>query len=166
MLSTTGTSKIEFAKDESTLYFRIGARLLTCRQMTGAFPNYEAVMPREYPNKSPVGSVDLAHGIQRVSQFADERSQAVRFKVEPNQLRLSSSSVETGESEETLDTTYAGQPVAIGFNARYLLDFVKVAGAEKVNFHFKGADAAAEFRPDEDSDSQSQYRYIVMPMRV
>lgn len=166
LLATTDTSKIEFAKDESTLYFRIGTRLLTCRQMTGTFPNYEAAMPREYPHIVALGNSDLARGIQRVAQFADERSQAVRFKVERNQLKLSSSCAETGESEETLDTTYAGEPVAIGFNARYLLDFVRVTGSEKVKFHFKGPDAAAEFRPDEDGEASSEFRFIVMPMRV
>ena len=166
LLATTDASKIEFAKDESTLYFRIGTRLLTCRQMTGAFPNYEAVMPKEFPSVVSLGHVELAHGIQRVAQFADERSQAVRFKVAPDQLKLSSSSIETGESEESLDIGYGGQAIAIGFNARYLLDFLKVAGSEKVDFHFKGHDAAAEFRPVESGESTSQFRYIVMPLRV
>jgi DNA polymerase-3 subunit beta len=166
LLATTETSSIEFAKDESTLFFRIGSRLLTCRQMTGAFPNYEAVMPKEYASVVALGNADLTHGIQRVAQFADIRSQAVRFKLESNQLKMSSSSSEMGESEETLDTTYAGQPIAIGFNARYLLDFMKVAGTEKVNFHFKASDVAAEFRPDENGNSSSKVRYVVMPMRV
>ena len=35
---------IDFAKDESTLFFRVGPRLLTSRQLTGQFPNYEAVL--------------------------------------------------------------------------------------------------------------------------
>src|SRR5207248_11784035 len=38
---------VEFARDESTLFFRVGSRLLTSRQLTGQFPNYEAVLPRE-----------------------------------------------------------------------------------------------------------------------
>jgi DNA polymerase-3 subunit beta len=166
LLATTETSSFEFAKDESTLFFRIGSRLLTCRQMAGAFPNYEAVMPKEYASVVALGNADLTHGIQRVAQFADVRSQAVRFKLESNQLKMSCSSSEMGESEETLDTTYAGQPIAIGLNARYLLDFMKVAGTEKVNFHFKASDVAAEFRPDENGNSTSQVRYVVMPMRV
>jgi DNA polymerase III subunit beta len=171
LLGTTDNSSIEFAKDESTLYFRIGSRLLTCRQLTGAFPNYDAVMPKEYTSTLSVGSVDLSQGIQRVSQFADATSQAVRIKVEPNQLRLLSSSSEIGESEETLETTYAGQPLAIGFNARYLIDFVRVAGSEKINFHFNSSDKAAEFRPEDEktedeNKGKCQYRYIVMPMRV
>src|SRR6202048_2728216 len=47
LLDSTDAEAIEFAKDESTLYFRIGQRLLTSRQLTGQFPNYEAVLPKE-----------------------------------------------------------------------------------------------------------------------
>ena len=47
LLQNSEADFIEFAKDESTLFFRIGERLLTSRQLTGQFPNYEAVLPRE-----------------------------------------------------------------------------------------------------------------------
>ena len=71
---TAKWSAIEFAKDDSTLFFRIGERLLTSRQLTGQFPNYEAVLPRETTKSVVVHGADLNTAIQRVAQFADERS--------------------------------------------------------------------------------------------
>ena len=47
LLDSTDAEAIDFAKDESTLFFRIGPRLLTSRQLTGQFPNYEAVLPKD-----------------------------------------------------------------------------------------------------------------------
>ena len=47
LLGTTDVDAIDFAKDESTLFFRIGERVLTSRQLTGQFPNFEAVLPRD-----------------------------------------------------------------------------------------------------------------------
>ncbi len=47
LLDSTDAETIEFAKDESTLFFRIGSRLLTSRQLTGQFPNFEAVLPKD-----------------------------------------------------------------------------------------------------------------------
>src|SRR5512133_1871444 len=73
---------IEFAKDESTLFFRIGPRLLTSRQLTGQFPNYEAVLPKDNNKSVTVNCEDITSAIQRVAQFADERSRAVRMKIE------------------------------------------------------------------------------------
>src|ERR1700720_1656520 len=47
LLDSTDAETIEFAKDDSTLFFRIGSRLLTSRQLTGQFPNFEAVLPKD-----------------------------------------------------------------------------------------------------------------------
>ena len=47
LVDSTDVETIEFAKDESTLFFRIGPRLLTSRQLTGQFPNFEAVLPKD-----------------------------------------------------------------------------------------------------------------------
>ena len=167
LLNSSGIETVAFAKDDSTLFFTIGPRLFTSRQLTGNFPNYEAVLPRDLNRSVEVPADQFSQAVQRVSQFSDERSNAIRLRMENNLLRVSSSSAETGESEDSLETTYGGDPVVIGFNSRYLLDFMKVAGPGNVKFQFKGADAAGEFRPDQTSDGECDYnyRYVVMPMR-
>jgi DNA polymerase-3 subunit beta len=166
LLNTNDAQIVEFAKDESTLFFRVGGRLLTSRQLTGQFPNYEAVLPRDNNKSITVHCDELSSAIQRVAQFADERSNAIRMRVEKNELRVSSSNTETGESEDSLETAYAGDPMVIGFNSQYLLEFLKVVGAGDVRFEFKDAQTAGQLRPDEASDSEYRYRYIVMPMRI
>ena len=166
LLNSTDTQTVEFAKDESTLFFRIGGRLLTSRQLTGQFPNYEAVLPRENNKLVTVHCDELSAAIQRVAQFADERSNAIRMRVEKNELKVSSSNTETGESEDSIETAYVGDPMVIGFNSQYLLEFLKVVGSGDVRFEFKDAQTAGQLRPDEASDSEYRYRYIVMPMRI
>src|SRR5437762_1528004 len=96
LVDSTDVETIEFAKDESTLFFRIGPRLLTSRQLTGQFPNYEAVLPKDNSKSVTVNCDDLTGAIQRVAQFADERSRAVRMKIEKGELKISASSTETG----------------------------------------------------------------------
>jgi DNA polymerase III subunit beta len=155
---------IEFAKDESTLFFRIGPRLLTSRQLTGQFPNYEAVLPKDNSKSISLHGEDLAAAISRVAQFADERSRAVRLKLEKGELKLSASSTETGESEDSIETDYNGEPLTIGFNAQYITDFLKATGAGDVRLELKDAQSAGQLRPAEGEDYK--YRYIVMPMRI
>lgn len=165
-VSDDPAAPVEFAKDESTLFFRIGGRLLTSRQLTGQFPNYEAVLPRDNNKSVTVHCDELSAAIQRVAQFADERSNAIRFRIGKNELKISSSNTETGESEDSLETSYSGDEIAIGFNSQYLLDFLKVVASGDVRFEFKDAQSAGQLRPDEASDSEYKYRYIVMPMRI
>ena len=155
---------IDFAKDESTLYFRVGARLLTSRQLTGQFPNYEAVLPKDNNKSITVHGEELGAAIARVAQFADERSRAVRLRLEKGELKLSASSIETGESEDSIEVAYDGEPMAIGFNAQYLTDFVKATGSGDVKLELKDPQSAGQLRPAEGDDYK--YRYIVMPMRI
>jgi len=164
LLDATDVEDIEFAKDESTLYFRIGTRLLTSRQLTGQFPNFEAVLPKDNNKSITVHGEELGAAISRVAQFADERSRAVRIRVEKGELKLSASSTETGESEDSIETDYNGDALAIGFNAQYLLDFLKATGSGDVKLEFKDAQSAGQMRPAE--GDEYKYRYIVMPMRI
>src|SRR5574341_933828 len=164
LLQEGGAETVEFARDESTLFFRVGGRLLTSRQLTGQFPNYEAVLPRECPRGVTVGSAEIASAIQRVAQFADERSGAIKVRLEKNELKISSSSMESGESEDSIETAYAAEPLTIGFNSGYLLDFLKASSTGDVRLEFKDEQSAGQLRPAEAEDFK--YRYIVMPMRI
>jgi DNA polymerase-3 subunit beta len=155
---------IDFAKDDATLFFRVGPRLLTSRQLTGQFPNYEAVLPKDITKSIALHGEELGAAIARVAQFADERSRAVRFRLEKGELKLSASSTETGESEDSIEVAYDGEPIAIGFNAQYLMDFIKATGSCEVKLELKDSQSAGQLRPAESEDYK--YRYIVMPMRI
>ena len=166
LLNTTEVEALEFADDEQTLFFRVGGRVLTSRKLTGQFPNYEAVLPRDNNKFVIVRSEDLMAAIQRVAQFADERSGAIKIRLETNELKLSSSSTDSGESEDSIETPYNYDPLVVGFNSQYLIDFLKAIGTTgEVRLEFKDAQSAGQMRP-EDSSEDVKYRYILMPMRI
>jgi DNA polymerase-3 subunit beta len=166
LLSNTDAEKIEFADDEHTLFFRVGHRTLSTRKLSGQFPNFEAVMPRDNTKFAVVRSSELSAAIQRVAQFADERSGAIKLRLEGNELKISSSSTESGESEDTIDTPYSSDPILVGFNSVYILDFLKALGNEgEVRLEFKDSQSAGQMRP-EDPDAEYKYRYVLMPMRI
>ena len=157
---------VEFADDEHTLFFRVGHRTLSTRRLTGQFPNFEAVMPRDNTKFAVVRSSELSASIQRVAQFADERSGAIRMRLEGNELKISANSTESGESEDTIDTPYSGDAIVVGFNSIYILDFLKALNNEgEVRLEFKDSQSAGQMRP-EDPDAEYKYRYVLMPMRI
>jgi DNA polymerase-3 subunit beta len=166
LLNNTEVEKVEFADDEHMLFFRVGHRTLSTRKLSGQFPNFEAVMPRDNTKFAVVRSSELSAAIQRVAQFADERSGAILLRLEGNELKISSSSTESGESEDTIDTPYSSDPIAVGFNSGYILDFLKALGNEgEVRLEFKDSQSAGQMRP-EDPDAEYKYRYVLMPMRI
>ena len=161
--------KVRLSGDDNHLFFEFGERLLITRKLTGNFPDYERVLPRENTHIALLAKGEIRAAIERVAQFADERSRAIRVRFEPGEVKVFSSSVETGESEESVPTEYEGPPLEIGFNAQYLLDFMRAISQDKVAFSLKDEKSAGELQPyssNGDMGKEQSYRYVVMPMRI
>jgi DNA polymerase-3 subunit beta len=155
---------VRFSGDENHLFFEVGERLLLSRKLTGNFPDYERVLPKEQPLSVSLNRDELRGAIERVAQFSDERSRAIRLSAVPGEVKIHSSVSETGESEESILTEYAGAETDIGFNAEYMLDFLRAVSTEQVSFLFKDAHSAGELRPG--GEKPDNYRYVIMPMRI
>ena len=158
-------AKAAFAGDENHLFFKVGDRLLLTRKLTGNFPDYERVLPKDHTLIAKLQRDEIRAAIERVAQFADERSRAIRVQFGEGEVKVFSSSVEMGESEETVPAEYAGPELEIGFNAQYLLDFLRAIPQDRVAFELKDQKSAGELRPSGENIAD-QYRYVVMPMRI
>jgi DNA polymerase-3 subunit beta len=154
-----------FSGDDNHLFFQVGHRLLITRKLTGNFPDYERVLPKDHNLVATLRKDEIRSAIERVAQFADERSRAIRVQFATGEVRIFSSSMETGESEESVSSEYTGPDLEIGFNAQYLLDFLRAIPQDHVAFELKDQKSAGELRPQAES-VPDQYRYVVMPMRI
>jgi len=155
---------ISLGMDENHIYCEVGPRLLISRMLSGQFPNYEMVIPRNIDKSVEFDCALLNQAVRRVALMSDERSHAIRFHLETNQLVISAQNAEEGEASENIQTDYAGEDVDIGFNAQYLQDFMNVNSEGKIAFEFKDGNSQAQLRPVEAGDYD--YKYIVMPMRL
>ena len=153
-----------FLIDENNLFFRFGPRLLVSRMLTGQFPNYEAVLPRDNNKSVKLGRGELNDALRRVSQLADQRSHAVKFTLSKEGVEFSASSPEYGEAKETIEKEYKGEPMTIGFNAQYMLDFLAAAAEGPISIELKDEQSAGQMRPL--ADEKYRYRYVIMPMRI
>lgn len=168
-LLASATKDVLFAQDENTLYFAVGSRLLTSRCIAGSFPNYEAVLPKSHPHSIVLSHGELLLALQRVRQFSDDRSNCVRVRIDKNEVRLRSAIDGIGEAEETVSTSYTSEPITLGFNYQYILDFLRATDVENIRVHFSTPASAAELVPETDSkeaSTQTTFRYIAMPLRV
>jgi DNA polymerase-3 subunit beta len=78
------------------------------------------------------------------------------------ELSISASAIESGEATDMVACDHSGDSVEIGFNASYITEFLSVVDTPNVIVRLRTAKDAGEFRPDGSSD----YRYILMPMRI
>jgi DNA polymerase III subunit beta len=136
--------------------------VMTARLIEGQFPNYDAVLPKGHPGKLALSRPALIAALRRVAVMAEERNKPVKMTLSPASLKLSASSAELGEAEETLPVDYAGEEVAIAFNSRYLLEALAPMEEDGVVFEFKDALSPGVLKSAADDD----YRCVIMPMRI
>jgi len=132
--------------------------------LTGQFPNYEAVLPRNNDRSITVGRDEIAAAIKRVAILSDERSHTVKMALANGTLEVTASHSDLGEAHETLEVDYNKEDLQVGFNYQYLLDFLTTADEPEVSFEFKDSESAAQLRSQPMTDYN--YRYVVMPMRI
>jgi DNA polymerase III subunit beta len=153
-----------FQQVENHLVFVVGGRTLASKMIEGQFPAFEKVIAVSGDKVVNLGREQLGTAIRRVSLLSSERSRAVKLSLNPDRLDLAASSPDLGEARESLAAEYKGDSVEIGFNAQYLLDFLGVAGTEAVRMELKDHESQGIFRPQ--GAAETDYRYVVMPMRL
>ena len=157
--------RVELSKDESHLSFVLGSRVLAARQLTGQFPNYESVLPKENGKVVELNREAFEAVVRRVALLADDRLHGIRLALGKNQIKVSAASPEYGEAKEVVEAQYNQEGVQVGFNAEYLLDFLgAVSASNSIRVQFKDAESAAEFCPS--GNEGQQYRYVLMPVRL
>jgi DNA polymerase-3 subunit beta len=137
----------------------IGTRTIISRKMSGNFPDYERVMPRESDRQSVELAIKpLQKVLDRVALFADERSRATRWEIEHAALTVSASVSERGKAKQSLPLPTNGISWNAGFNAEYITQGLKHMG-ETCQLFVKDSNSAALFSTD-------AFKYVVMPMRI
>lgn len=152
---------VQIAKDDSHLFFTVGDAVLISRMISGQFPDYEAAVPKSNGIVATLDAAAFREVLERVSLLAPERGHGVSFALDPARLTLSTTGGDAGEAIESVDVSYQGEPLRVGFNCLFLLDFFSVVKTGQVEIALKDDQSAAEFRQAEDGE----YRYVVMPMR-
>lgn len=163
-LTSESNDNLDVGADENHIYFKSGKRLLSSRLLSGQFPNYELVLPKDNQNRVVVESNLIAAAIRRVSLMADERSHLVKVDISAGQVNITSQAADVGEAVEEIPVEYSGPQITVGFNSQYLSDLFSVLQEGEVAFEFKDGNSQTLIRPVGDGDFD--FRYVVMPMRL
>ncbi len=152
----------EISASEKHLFIRTEKQTLFIRLIDGSFPDYRRVIPSGNDVVIDVNRSDLLGALKRVSLVANDRSRGVLLKFSQNALQVSSSNPELGDAREDLAVLYKGSDLAIGFNARYMIDVLNVVEDDVVTLSFKN-----ELSPTlVTCASNPRFRSVIMPMRM
>src|SRR5512145_382639 len=163
-LLAEGDSDVLFEAGENHLFFDVGGRILISRMIEGQFPAYERVIPKNNDKEIDFERERLTSAVKRVALLSNERSRAVKFEIGKGKVEVTSSSSEFGEASEEIAVDYSGAPLAISFNAQYVLDFLSAVETDSVQLSLKDDVSQAVMRPI--GAQGYSYTYVIMPMRI
>lgn len=150
--------------DQGQVVFELGDQHLTSRKLEGAYPNYNQLIPKNFERTMIVERKRVIESLERVSVFADQKNNLVKFNLDPdnNQVTLSVEAKELGNAKEAIAAEITGDAFEIGFNIRYLMDGLKALSANDIKFQFNGATQPVITTPL----SGLQMTYLIMPVQI
>lgn len=122
-----------------------GAASISALLVTGSFPPYEGVIPKDHPHKIEIQAAAFLAALKRASILTSKTSNAIRMDLAANQLRLSSRSPSEGEAEIVVPIVWAGDPVRVSLDIRFLTDIASAISGERLAMHLKGPGDPALF---------------------
>jgi DNA polymerase-3 subunit beta len=136
---------------------------VSMRLLDGEFPDYNQVLPKQEGVLATMVASELTQALRRVALMVSDKGKCVRLDFSADRLRISSSSPELGEATDEMSIRYAGKPLSVGFNAKYILDILGSLGeSPNVAIELHGELGPGKFYAVGDESHVS----IVMPMRI
>ncbi len=140
-----------------------------CRLVEGKYPNIEAAIPKENPNKLIVDRISFLNTLRRVSIFANKSTHQVRLAMDGAILEVSAEDIEfSNVAHEKIGCEYQGSPMEIGFNARFLMEMVNNMETERIIIEMSQPTRAGIIFPyyEEENDSKEDILMLVMPVML
>lgn len=141
--------------------FKAGGILLNTRLIDGQFPNFRQLLPESYEHDVRLPRPEFLEVVRRISQLA-QRNAPLRLSFSAGELKVSASTPDVGDAEETMPAAFEGEPLEIGFNPEFLRDGIESVAGDEVMLRLISPLRPGLLQPVDNED----FRYLVMPIRL
>ena len=158
--------KVEY--NNVNVFFTFDNFYIICRLVDGKYPNYDAAIPKENPNKLTLDRSSFLNILRRVGLFANQSTHQVRLSIQEHELQLSTEDIEfSNDAHEKMPCQYEGEPMEIGFNAKFLAEMVQNIETEQIMIEMSHPSRAGIIFPiTEEEDSPEDILMLVMPVML
>ena len=166
LLITEDTS-VQMKYNQTNAFFAFKNIQLVCRLIEGKYPNYEAVIPTENPNKLSIERLPFLNSIKRVSLFASQSTYQIRLNISGRELLLSSEDVDfSNEAKERLTCNYEGADMEIGFNSKFLIEILNNLSSDEIKIEMSEPNRAGIITPVNNENKDEDILMLVMPVML
>ena len=159
-----GEVKVGFTKTNA--FFEFDGTLLVCRLIDAKYPDYNAVIPVDNPNLLTVNRTDFQNSLKRISIYANKTTNQVVLNLSENSLTISAQDLDfSNEATEQMTCNYAGNPIQIAFNAKFLIEMLTILGSDEIKMEMSTPSRAGILLPGEMEEGED-ILMLVMPVML
>lgn len=158
-----GEESCRIGHQEQFVTFRLKNRELIARKLQNKFPDYTSYVTQFGDKELVLDRDGFFEAVRRVSILGSGKYYGIRFYISPGKLKLDGSHPDIGEAIETLEVAYKGESMQIGFNSKYLLDFLGSISGGPITLYLKDSNSKGVFLPQ---DASIDHVYVLMPMTL
>ena len=163
----SGEEDVTIEYNDANAKFTFENFVLICRLIDGKYPNYEAVIPKENPNKLTVDRASFQNSVRRVSIFSSKTTHQIRLKMAGTELNISAEDIDfSNKADERLNCDYQGDDMQIGFNSRFLSEMLSNLSSNEVLIEMSLPNRAGILTPIDGTDEGEQITMLVMPVML
>ena len=160
-------SDVTIEYNDANAKFTFDNIVLVCRLIDGKYPNYEAVIPKENPNKLTLDRASFLNSVRRVSIFSSKTTHQIRLKMAGTELNISAEDLDfSNKADERLSCDYQGDDMQIGFNSRFLSEMLNNLNSNEVIIEMSLPNRAGILTPIDGTDEGEQVTMLVMPVML
>ncbi|MCF6307382.1 MAG: DNA polymerase III subunit beta [Flavobacteriaceae bacterium] len=153
--------------NESNAKFSFDNTEMICRLIDGKYPNYEAVIPKENPNKLSIDRNQFLNSVRRISIFSNKTTHQIRLKIAGAELNISAEDIDySNKAEERLTCDYQGDDMQIGFNSRFLTEMLNNLSSDEISLEMSLPNRAGILTPVDGLDEGERITMLVMPVML
>jgi len=157
---------VKLSFDKSNAFFSFGNVNLICRLIDAKYPDYNAVIPVDNPHLLSAGRSDLMNSLKRIAIYANKTTNQVILNVNDGSLTVSAQDLDfSNEATEQLTCTYTGDPLTIGFNAKFLIEMLNVLESDEIKMELSTPTRAGILLPGEATEGE-EILMLVMPVML
>ncbi len=158
---------VRIAFNRANAFFSFDNVHLVCRLIDARYPDYNAVIPVDNPNRLTVLRTDFQNSLKRIAIFANKTTNQVILDATHNTLTISAQDLDfSNEATEQMPCTYEGMPMRIAFNAKFLVEMLGVLDSEEVTLELSTPSRAGILTPVEDSNTDREILMLIMPVML
>ena len=164
---TDAEVNISFPDEREVVLFQFDNVLLSSQLLEDRFPDFGAVIPKEFTTTTVAYTDALLRACKRAAIFSREASGSAQIRVrpadnpnDPGEIQIAGKSNERGDNTDLLDAAVEGGELDISLNVEYMLDVLNVIPDERIVLKSSGAPGPGVLCPEDRED----FIHVIMPM--